>query len=304
MKAFIFPGFDSLDCLDNRINSLQIPFVRSRLLDAERVLKERKLPSAVFAEFIAQENSVLQENYDLLIVCSFAIQVGIYEHLLANDIEPDVLVGCSLGDLARTVCAGAISFDDMVEHAFHFGACLKKNRNGAVLRCTASQALDRESIERSLPDNLFLSVYQTPSRFLLSGSKRDLFAWSQSRLAKNLKTSWMIDLPLHSPLMQPTLESMWPALSSTNFDSPKVPIFSAVNGNKIDSGKLFADEFKDNIRGCIDWVAAMDKLKSNTKVSELISIGPAATLIKFCSSIPASAELKMTDGFAISLARI
>lgn len=301
MKAFMFPGFDSLDAKDQRLNCLKLDQVKVRLNEASRQLNETSRNKSNLIDFVRSEDSKFNSDYSLKIVCSLSVQVGIFNELILRGHKPDILVGCSLGDLARTVCAGVASFSDVVNGGYDFGHLLMSKKDGAILRCTSKTMLSKEDVLRDLPSDVFLSVFQTPQHFLVAGTKSALEKWSNFGSGQAFRSSFLFDVPLHSPLMQPAADKMSAPIDRAPLSIPLFRTFSAVWKKEIREVNSFRSELQENICKSIDWVGTMKNLIINESIRELVNIGPAMTLIQFCGRIPLSESFMVDDGLGILL---
>lgn len=294
MKAFLFPGFDSLDARDDRLKTLKIPQIRERMEAAEAVLRCESLK-----DFAAASDQTFQASLDLRIVSCVAAQVGIFESLTDLVGEDDWIVGCSLGDLARNVCAGVASFESVIRGGFDFGRSLMQTRSGETWRCSANDEISIEDLKARLPQGLYISVYQTPKHFLLAGPREHTEALIHS-IGLSLRVSKLADIPLHSPIMLGVAASMRSTIESATVRAPSRRVYSSLLNRSLAKAEECAAEMTANLVQTVDWVRCLRTLVETGGVQTLINVGPAKTLLRFAERTPLNASYDALDGFELA----
>src|SRR5438309_12013612 len=116
-SAFLFPGMNSLLNQADRFRYLGLQEVQVRLDQAEQILRDRsrlRVPLRRLLEKPTQEIYSLENvPFTTSLICS--IQLGIADRLTKILPAPDWVVGCSLGDLARSIYVGSIQFELILE---------------------------------------------------------------------------------------------------------------------------------------------------------------------------------------------
>lgn len=297
MRAYVFPGFDCLESKELRTLSLNLFQVDKYLVKASCLLKAKYQGHIDLRRFILEDDSIFNHHLDLKIASSVAVQVAIFEEVYHSYHSPDLLVGCSLGDLARSVCAGVASFEDVILGGYEFGRLLKRAQGASILRCSSPIAQRVEDIETLLPEGLYLAVYQTPKHFLIAGCNRKLEAWQQIACHLGYRTAKLAEIPLHSPLMQDAALKMRQTIHSAPLAQQKWPLYSSLWGRLLSTKDCISSEIEQNICNKVDWVQSTKFMIDQLKVTEIVNIGPAPTLLNFCERIPTLNRYKRTDAF-------
>lgn len=303
MKAFVFPGFDSLEVKSERENSLKLPEVQKVLAQVQSILRQNNLNQSNLTEFIQSDDSHFNSQLGLKVAASVAVQVGVFNQWQIAEEKIDFIMGCSLGDLARSVCAGIVELEAVICGGYKFGESLMQRTRGEIFKCSSSSNLDLKELEKSLPMNTHVAVFQTPKHFLIAGEGSAFHQWLQDSIAKGYRVYKMADVPLHSPLMSDVSVMMKDVIESATVNKTDVRIFSSVWGKEISSREEFAQEMADNITNKVDWVFSLKQIIDKMGVNEIISIGPASTLLRFSERIPVKSHYQSVDAFKILIER-
>jgi hypothetical protein len=113
-KAVVFSGRNGLDFIDLRTSVLRIPEVTIRIRQAQSVLDTLDLPKVDFFNVIASDDEHFFRNIKLKSLAAAVVQIGLFDRYVKNQRRPDFMIGNSNGDAAMLVCAGLMTFEDMV----------------------------------------------------------------------------------------------------------------------------------------------------------------------------------------------
>lgn len=108
--AVMFSGIDCLDKVEHRLQVLKMPEVLDRLDEAQFYLDDIE-SSVSLIDYLSAPDEIFNSSLAIKALIGAATHVGLYERLMKFHAPPDYLVGCSLGDIARIVCAGGLSFE-------------------------------------------------------------------------------------------------------------------------------------------------------------------------------------------------
>lgn len=110
----LFNGINSLDFQDVRANVIRIPEVCARISAAQKIWDTIDRGGFNFYNFLAFENEVFLSNIKLKSLASAIVQIGLYDRYVKQNKKPQYMVGCSNGDSVLKVCAGEITFEEMI----------------------------------------------------------------------------------------------------------------------------------------------------------------------------------------------
>ncbi len=113
-KAIVFSGRNGLDFIELRTSVLRIPEVTIRIRQAQAILDTLELPKVDFFNVISSDDEHFFRNIKLKSLAAAVVQIGLFDRYVKNQRRPDFMIGNSNGDAAMLVCAGLMTFEDMV----------------------------------------------------------------------------------------------------------------------------------------------------------------------------------------------
>jgi malonyl CoA-acyl carrier protein transacylase len=303
-RAVVFAGIDALDAEADRQKVLRVPEVRMRLLQAQHYLLSNTDCRDELVKFLATPDSVFNANLPLKAMVSSIVQVGLYDQYRSVFPEPEFLMGISLGDTARTVCSGAVTFEELIYGTYLFNKG-GQNINGGAIVCakTSHPVLTQEVIHEIEKAGLFIAVHQTPQHFLISGSIEILKTWSQTIAPSlGLKIRMLYDKPLHSADMAPAMLAVRDAFAKTTSKPWSTTLVSSIYKKIITSEPELRSDIETNMIGTVYWWQTYKWMVEELGVREFVNIGPAKTLLRFMDRIPVNRDVLTFDSLELATA--
>ncbi|GBQ90267.1 polyketide synthase [Acetobacter nitrogenifigens DSM 23921 = NBRC 105050] len=162
----------------------------------------------------------------------FFVQVALVELFRFYGIEPDAIVGHSVGEVAASYAAGALSIEDAVTVIFHRSQTQARlvGRGGML----AVGMSGEEAAERLLGDyvgRVCVAALNSSKSCTLAGDVKalDELAVSCDR-SKIFNRILKVDVPYHSDLMEEIREDFEKSLLSLSPANPITPLYSTVTG--------------------------------------------------------------------------
>jgi len=271
--ACLFPGLNAIARDRDRSRFLHLPEVEVRI---------GRLRYRGYDRWLQQPADALYRSGDFtaLAALTLAIQAGVYEHLVQRGFRPDLLLGCSLGDVARTVCSGAIAFDDAIELLAQFQSRIGRVATSGTtcsVRLPAGQRLDTTLLLQMRELDLEPSILS--DRHCIVGCD-GAGAKALERLAQ--ANSWHIKLApfpyaLHSRHLQPLIDSAIADFAPC-FMRPRVPVFSTVQLKILSDAAALYDDARRCFCTPVQWVESLRRLSRQLGISRYINIGPCHSL--------------------------
>ncbi|MEL7001264.1 MAG: alpha/beta fold hydrolase [Bacteroidota bacterium] len=206
----------------------------------------------------AHENGLESINTIQPAIC--AIQISLAALWQSWGIEPDAVVGHSMGEVAAAYVSGSISLHDAAKIICTRSQLMKTvSGKGAmgVTDLTLDQA--KETIKKY--PKLSIAVSNSPKSTVLAGDETSLLELidildSQGRFARKIK----VDVASHSNQMDPLKADLHKALESVWPMDEKIAIYSTVKGQKLSGRSLDADYWVENLRHGVQFSAVMKQL--------------------------------------------
>lgn len=225
------------------------------------------------------EIAQLINRIDYMQMTLFAYQYGMYKLWNSYGIQPNVMIGHSIGEIIASCLAGVFSLKDGIKFTCMSGALvqnLTKKANMVVVQA-----------ERSIVDNYVLpfkktiavAVINSPSQTVISGDTKDIKRLITTLEKDGIETKMLkISHAFHSPLMQPALEEYIELIESLEIHEPKIPLVSCISGGQIGKEVTTLKHWKQHLLGAVNFLDAY-KAMYKMGIDTHIELGPAPVLV-------------------------
>ncbi|MEU1806700.1 type I polyketide synthase [Streptomyces sp. NPDC019937] len=189
------------------------------------------------------------ERADVVQPALFAMMVALAELWRSHGVEPGAVVGHSQGEVAAAHIAGALSLDDAATLiALRSRTMLKLAGHGGLMSVAAPAGRVGPLLE-SWPGRLSLAVLNGPSSVVVSGDPAALDELMRECEAQGLRTRKVrSDIAGHGPQAEAVRDELLTVLASLRPVSSRVPFYSTVTGERLDTATLDADYWYANLR--------------------------------------------------------
>ena len=296
--AFCFPGQGSLEMGMGREIAEAFPAAREVYrvgseasgLDLEKLCFETPLEQMV-------ETEVQQPA---LVATSLAILAAMRE----RGLEPDVVVGHSVGEFAALAAAGSLETGAAIGLVRERGLAMAeaaRQRPGAMAAILGLADEEVEKLCRRIV-GVWPANYNCPGQIVVSGEHaavEECCAEAESlgaRRAVRLKVSGAF----HSPLVARAADRLRPALERVRFTEPLAPFMSTVTA-KVEPAQRIASLLVDQLTGPVRFTQAATELV-RTGATTFVEVGPGNVLSGLVKRIDRSVKT-MSVGTLDSLER-
>ncbi len=298
--AFCFPGQGALEAGMGRELAEAVPAA----MDVYRAGSEASgldLQKLCF-------NTPLEELVDTevqqpaLIATSLAILAAIR----AEGLEPDVVVGHSVGEFAALASVSAMGTNEAIGFVRERGLAMAEAARLHPGSMAAILGLEDEAVEElcSRIEGVWPANYNCPGQIVVSGENAavdQLCAEAESigaRRAIKLKVSGAF----HSPLVERAAERLRPAIESIRFHDPIAPFMSTVTAH-IEPATRFASILVEQLTAPVKFTQAARELVEDG-VTTFVEVGPGNVLAGLIKRIDRSVRaISVNDLASLEKAR-
>jgi phthiocerol/phenolphthiocerol synthesis type-I polyketide synthase C len=276
--AFVFSGNGSQWAGMGRAARAANPSFRAKLAEIDAYFAEAagwSLLAALNSDDLAAQLASTAVAQPLL----FSIQVATAAALADWGLEPDAVLGHSVGEVAAAQVAGALSLKAAV------GVILARSTHqeparggGAMAALRLGQEAARESIARSSIGDIEIAAINSPRSVTLVGTKSAIAAYAAVAARAGVGCKVLdLDYPFHSRLLAPAAAPLAAALKGLRPKSCRIPFISTVTGAPLAGQKLDAGYWWRNVRDAVAFLPAVAAARG-CGAQLFIEIGPRPIL--------------------------
>jgi acyl transferase domain-containing protein/acyl carrier protein len=240
----------------------------------------------------------------------FVIELALARLWMSWGIQPQAMIGHSIGEYVAAHLAGVISLEDALFLVAARGRLMQQMPGGAMLAVPLSE---QEVLPR-LNGGPSLAAVNSSRQCIISGQEEEVDAFAQQLLSENIVSRRLpISYAFHSKMMEPVLEVFAEEIKRVKLHSPQIPYLSNVTGTWITASEATdPDYWVMHLRQTVRFA---DGIREATRETDtlLLEVGPGSTLCKLVrqhatknasnlafSSLPASSDGQSALAFLLT----
>ena len=276
--AFIFSGQGSQWSGMGRSLFEQDPVFRGTLQQCDELMST-SLDWSLLKVITEVGNKAWPNRIDIIQPMLFAIQISLAAVWRSWSIQPDVVVGHSMGEVAAAHVAGALDLKDAVQIICRRSLILKRaSGTGAMVavRLSIDQALEAIA---GYEDCVAVAACNSPTSTVLSGEQTAL-----EQVINRLKLQHVfchrvnVDVASHSQHMTPFIADLMKAIEGFEPRPTSVPIYSTVTGDICPGENFDASYWVRNLRDSVQFSTVVERLMADD-IDIFLEISPHPVLL-------------------------
>ncbi len=253
------------------------PVFRKALDECDAILRdvlERPLLSVLYPE---QGVSPLDETAYTQ-PSLFAIEYALATLWRSWGIQPEVVLGHSIGEYVAACVAGVFSLEDGLKLIAHRARLMQElPRDGLMAVVFTSSARVMESLG-PYRDRVSIAAENGPENTVISGEAEAIRELVSSFEAAGIGTRQLtVSHAFHSPLMEPMLDEFEHLAGQITYGAPRVPLVSNLTGSLLD-GPPDASYWRRHVRSAVRFSDGM-KTAAEQQVHAMLEAGPTPSLL-------------------------
>ncbi|MER5502622.1 MULTISPECIES: type I polyketide synthase [unclassified Streptomyces] len=210
----------------------------------------------------------------------FAVGYALFRTLGDLGIEPDAVLGHSVGEFAAAVAAGALRMEDAARLVARRAALMDALPDGGGMLAVHAGPDD---LVEPLADEPHVTVAAVngPADTVLSGGTDGLDRIAAHLREQGVRTRRLrVSHAFHSPLMAPALDRFAEEAAGIDAGTPRIPMASTRYGHMLGDRPLDAGYWKEQAARPVLFAEALDDLMAETMPACLVEIGPGPQLVQ------------------------
>jgi acyl transferase domain-containing protein/acyl carrier protein len=220
----------------------------------------------------ADKNQLNQTQYSQPAI--FLVEYALAQLLINWGIQPQAMLGHSIGEYVAATLAGVFSFETALQLVALRGRFMQECEPGIML--SVSQSV--EFVKPLLPQNSYIAVINAPNLCVVSGNV-DAIAQLENQLDRQNITHRRLQTShaFHSPMMQAAATKLQQHLATITFNPPQQRWISNLTGTWIDDRQVMqAQYWIDHLLNPVKFSAGLTELQQTPHI--LVEVGPSTTL--------------------------
>lgn len=209
----------------------------------------------------------------------FSIGVALAKLWQSWGVEPDCVMGHSLGEFAAACIAGVFSLEDGVKIVAQRARLMQALPSGGEMWMIHSAEADVRSFLKGHEKMVSIAAINGPQSTVISGDANAIKAileicQKQKVITQRLTTSHAF----HSPLMTPILDAFAETFEGIELQLPAIPLVSNLTGTLAAEEVTMAQYWRQHVRQAVNFKMGIETM-SEQGCDVMIEIGPKPTLI-------------------------
>ncbi|WAS96619.1 type I polyketide synthase [Nannocystis punicea] len=286
--VFVFPGQGGQWLGMGRQLLAEEPVFRARLEECDRAIAA-EVGWSVLAELQAPPETARLDRIEVVQPVLFAVEVGLAALWRSWGIEPDAVVGHSMGEVAAAHVAGALSLADAARVICRRSRLLQSISGAGEMAVVELSLAATEAALRGFEDRLSVAASNGPRTTVIAGEAAAL-AEVLARLtaAQVFCRRVKVDVASHSPQVEPLRGPLRAALGDLSPRTAEIPIRSTVTGAILAGPELGAEYWIANLREPVRFAGAIAELVAEGH-AVFVEISPHPVLTPAVEEIRAAA---------------
>ncbi|HEU5231015.1 MAG TPA: aminotransferase class III-fold pyridoxal phosphate-dependent enzyme, partial [Ktedonobacteraceae bacterium] len=213
----------------------------------------------------------------------FTIEYAMAQLWMEWGVQPQSLMGHSIGEYVAACLAGVFSLEDAIRLVALRGKMMQALPGGDMLAVSLSPV----DLQPLLNEQLSLAVINTPTRCVLAGTKEAVRAVEEVLAEKGVMTRRLhTSHAFHSSMMDPILAAFTAEVKKVQLKTPTLPFVSNVTGTWITEAEATDPGYwARHLRQTVQFAAGLQLLMEEPQ-RVLLEVGPGSALCALAKQHP------------------
>ncbi|MFI9585709.1 SDR family NAD(P)-dependent oxidoreductase [Streptomyces sp. NPDC052236] len=246
---------------------------------------DRPLKSVMYAHPASVEAALLDRT-EFVQPALFATELALYRLVRSWGVEPDLVMGHSVGELTAAHVAGVFSLADAARLVASRGRLMQSLPPGGAMVSIRAAREEVEPLLAGLEDRVGIAAVNGIAAVVISGDAATVQVIAGQLSARGRRTVPLtVSHAFHSPLMEPILDEFGEVTESLTYHRPQIPVLSNVTGRAAEASELASPRYwVDHLRRPVQFAAGVLAARA-AGGTYFVEIGPDSTLSAMASAV-------------------
>ncbi|MEM7125059.1 MAG: SDR family NAD(P)-dependent oxidoreductase [Chloroflexota bacterium] len=209
----------------------------------------------------------------------FALEVALAALWQSWGIQPTVLIGHSVGEIAAACVAGVFSLEDGLKLVAARGKLMGAlPQDGEMVSFMTDEIRVKEAIA-PYADEVSIAAVNGPQSVVISGKREAVLEITRQLESEGIKARRLaVSHAFHSPLMEPMLDEFRQVAQSITYSEPKQQLVSNLTGQLAGNEITTSEYWVRHVRDAVRFADGLQTLHEQ-EVSIFLEIGPKPVLL-------------------------
>ncbi|MFK7892558.1 MAG: SDR family NAD(P)-dependent oxidoreductase [Granulosicoccus sp.] len=240
---------------------------------------------SIIDELAKDEESSRVTETQIAQPANFVVQYALTKVLEDQGIVPAAILGHSVGEVTAACIAGVLSLEEALTVSFHRSRIQKKAAGAGGMLAVGLPEAQAVELVSGHEDKVSIAAINSPMSITLAGDVSVLDEIANQLQQRDVFNRMLdVEIPYHSPFMDPLKPELCDVLANLKPQMPVVPLYSTVTATSVKSLSYDAPYWCENIREPVYFAKTMAAALADGH-SLFLEIGPhpvLSTSIKEC----------------------
>ncbi|HZT82792.1 MAG TPA: type I polyketide synthase, partial [Gemmataceae bacterium] len=210
--------------------------------------------------------------------CIFALQVALAGLWASWGVQPEAVIGHSVGEVAAAYLAGVFDLEDAVRVIYHRGRCMELAPERGRMLAASTSADEARRLIGGYGERVALAAVNSPTSVTLSGEAGPLEEIARQLDERGVFCRMLkVRYAFHSAQMDPIRDGLLAALDGIRPRPATLPFFSTVTGQRIAGPELGPEYWWHNVRRTVRFADGVGQL-IGLGCDTVVELGPHPVL--------------------------
>ncbi|WP_378186681.1 beta-ketoacyl synthase N-terminal-like domain-containing protein [Aquimarina sp. W85] len=208
----------------------------------------------------------------------FIVEYALARLLMSLGIQPDYMIGHSLGEYIAACISEVFTFEDALKIVIKRGELTAKLPEGAMVGIEISE----NQVKPYLTERLSIATINMEDSCVISGAKNDIQEFIKILEKESINyTELKISIAAHSTLLDEILDEYRAVIDTIKLSPPKIPFISNLSGEEVKANEVTSSEYwVKHLRHTVNFLKGISWIL-NKVTANYIEIGSGGILTSF-----------------------